>query len=308
MNLPQRVEITEVGPRDGLQNEERELFVEQKVDLIERLVATGITRIEAGSFVHPKWIPQMRGTDEVFRRIERRPGVRYVALVPNSRGAELALAEKPSELATVVSVSESHNRKNLNRTIEETLAEIRAVARLAAAARTPWTAYVSTAFGCPYEGEVPAAKVVDLAERLLTLDAAEVGLGDTTGMANPVLVDNVLRQFRQRLPGAPLRLHFHDTRGAGIANVLGALLAGETRFDASIGGLGGCPYAPGAGGNIATEDLVHTLQEMGIETGIDTKALIEVARFAQELAGRPLPGKVMVAGRREDLVAAHAGQ
>ena len=308
MYLPPSVDITEVGPRDGLQNEQREFAVEQKLQLIDRLVACGIVRIEGGSFVHPKWVPQMRGTDEVFRRLERRPGVSYIALVPNARGAQDALAAGADEIATVVSASESHNKKNLNRPIAGTMDEIAEVARLASEAGTAWSGYISTAFGCPYEGDVPVAQVAWLAEELIALGAAQVGLGDTTGMANPRLVDTMLRGLRERLPNALLRLHFLATRGSGIANVLAALQLGETRFDASIGGLGGCPYAPGAGGNIATEDLVHTLHEMGVETGIDLKALIEVAKYAEAVAGRELPGKVKLAGRREDLVAAHAGE
>ncbi len=308
MQLPDRAEITEVGPRDGLQNEARELSVEAKIDLVHRLVATGIRRIEVGSFVHPKWIPQMRGTAEVLAGIRREPGVTYVALVPNARGARDAIAARADEIATVVSASESHNRKNLNRSVEETLDETVEIARLAKKSGTGWSAYISTAFGCPYEGEVPFENVTSIAERLVALGADQVGLGDTTGMAHPMLVDAIITSFRGRLPDAALRFHFHDTRGAGIANALAALLRGEWRFDASIGGLGGCPYAPGAGGNVATEDLVHILHEMGVDTGIDLKALIEVARYAEEIAGRELPGKVKVAGRREDLVAAHAGK
>jgi hydroxymethylglutaryl-CoA lyase len=307
MQLPPAVDITEVGPRDGLQNEALELSVAQKVELIDRLVDCGIRRIEAGSFVHPNWIPQMRGTGEVLAALERRPGVTYVALVPNLRGAQDALAADADELATVVSASETHNRKNLNRTIEETMAEVEKVARLCGDTGKPWSGYVSTAFGCPYEGDVPGERVAELAERLAECGAAQLGLGDTTGMANPRLVDDVVAAVRRRVPQAEIRLHFHDTRGAGIANVLAALLAGETHFDASIGGLGGCPYAPGAGGNIATEDLVHTLHEMEVETGIDLPRLIEVAKYAEELAGRELPGKVKVAGRREDLVRTHGG-
>jgi hydroxymethylglutaryl-CoA lyase len=299
MRLPERVLITEVGPRDGLQNEARTIPTHQKVALIERLADTGLKRIEAVSFVHPRAVPQMADAPQVMAALRRRPGVTYIALVPNEVGARNAIAAQADELAVVVSASESHNRANLNRSIAETLAEIGRVARLAREASIPWTGYVSTAFGCPYEGEVDPERVVSLARELRDLGACAVALGDTIGVANPRQVYELVSRLRQELPGLPVRLHFHDTRGAALANVLAAMEAGADQFDGSVGGLGGCPYAPGASGNVATEDLVAMLEAMGVGTGVDLAALVEVSWFAEEVVGRPLEGRVRKAmGRR----------
>ena len=299
MRLPERVLITEVGPRDGLQNEARTIPTHQKVALIERLADTGLRRIEAVSFVHPRAVPQMADAPQVMAALRRRPGVTYIALVPNEVGARNAIAAQADELAVVVSASESHNRANLNRSIAETLAEIGRVARLAREASIPWTGYVSTAFGCPYEGEVDPERVVSLARELRDLGACAVALGDTIGVANPRQVYELVSRLRQELPGLPVRLHFHDTRGAALANVLAAMEAGADQFDGSVGGLGGCPYAPGASGNVATEDLVAMLEAMGVGTGVDLAALVEVSWFAEEVVGRPLEGRVRKAlGRR----------
>ncbi len=292
MPLPERVTITEVGPRDGLQNEARFVETAQKAAFIERLAAAGHRRIEATSFVHPKAIPPLRDAAELMTGLPRRPGVTYIALVPNEVGARNALAAGVDELATVVSASETHNRRNVNRSVEESLTGIAAVAELAAAAGTPWAGYVSTAFGCPYEGEVAPDRVIEMAARLWDLGASGIALGDTIGSGHPVQVTALVRGFREALPETPLRLHFHDTRGTALANVLAALEAGVDSFDASVGGLGGCPYAPGAAGNVATEDLVYMLEAMGIETGVDLRALVEVALWAEQLVGRPLPGRV----------------
>lgn len=305
MELPSRAVITEVGPRDGLQNEAAFVPTETKVELIRRLGETGLSRIEAVSFVHPKAIPQMTDAAEVMARLPRCPGVTYVALVPNEKGAQRALEARADEVAVVVSASETHNRRNVNRSVAESLEEVRRVAARCREAGVPWSGYVSVAFGCPYEGDVDPERVLALAARMVELGASSVGLGDTTGMGNPRQVAQVVRRFRGRFPGVRLRLHFHDTRGAGLANVLVALAEGATEFDASVGGLGGCPYAPGAAGNVASEDLVHLLHEMGVETGVDLDRLLAVARFAEEVAGRPLPGKVKQAGKRSDLVALH---
>ncbi len=292
MRWPERIVITEVGPRDGLQNEARILPVEDKVALIDRLAQTGLRRIEAVSFVHPRAVPQMADADQVMAALPRRPGVTYIGLVPNEVGARRAIAAGVDELATVVSASQAHNRANLNRTIEETMAEIAKVAALAREAGRPWAGYISTAFGCPYEGEVAPEAVLRLGRALRDLGAYAIGLGDTIGVANPRQVYELVTRFLEEVPGVELRLHFHDTRGAALANVVAAMQAGITHFDASVGGLGGCPYAPGASGNVATEDLVAMAQAMGIHTGIDLQALVEVSWFAEELVGRPLDGKV----------------
>ncbi len=294
--LPERVTITEVGPRDGLQNEDLYVETPQKVELIARLAAAGFSRIEAGSFVSAKAIPQMRDAADVFAAMPRREGVTYIALVPNVVGAGNAIAARADELATVVSASEVHNKRNINRSVEESLREIEGVAALASDAGIPWAGFVSTAFGCPYEGDVPEEQVVQLCRRLRNLGAAVVALGDTIGAGNPRQVTSLVRAVQDALPNTPLRLHAHDTRGTGLANILAALQEGVTSFDASVGGMGGCPYAPGAAGNVATEDVVYMMEEMGIATGVDLSALVEVARWMESIIGRQLPGRVKDAG------------
>jgi len=296
MRLPSTVTITEVGPRDGLQNEALFVPTEQKVELIERLAATGMRRIEAASFVSPKAIPQMRDAADLMAALPRRPGVTYVALVPNAVGARSAIAARADELATVLSASEAHNRQNVNRSIDESLVEIEIVAGLAAEAGLPWAGYISTAFGCPYQGAVPPEHVVRIAQQLRQLGAYAIALGDTIGAANPRQVSEYVRLLRHALPGTPLRMHVHDTRGTALANVLAALEAGVDSFDGSVGGLGGCPYAPGAAGNVATEDVVYMLREMGIDTGVDVATLVDTARWVEELVGRRLPGRVKDVG------------
>ena len=296
MRLPERVTVTEVGPRDGLQNEDGFVETPQKVELIERLAGTGLRRIEAASFVSPKAIPQMRDASEVMEQLPRREGVTYVALVPNEVGARNAIAAKADEIATVVSASETHNRHNVNRTVAESLAGVEKVAALAAEAGIPWAGYISTAFGCPYEGDVPSDQVVRIAQQLRDMGSYVVALGDTTGVANPAQVSALVRALQDALPDTPLRMHFHDTRGTALANVLSALQAGVESLDGSVGGLGGCPYAPGAAGNVATEDMVYLLHAMGIDTGVDLAALVDAARWAEALVGRKLPGRVKDAG------------
>jgi hydroxymethylglutaryl-CoA lyase len=295
---PESIVITEVGPRDGLQNEARPIPVEGKVALIERLAQTGLRRIEAVSFVHPRAVPQMANAEEVMASLRRYPGVAYIGLVPNLKGAQRAVAAGVDELATVVSASQSHNRANLNATIEETMTQIAQIAALAKDAGLPWAGYISTAFGCPYEGKVDADVVISLGQALHRLGAYAVSLGDTIGVANPRQVYELVSRFLKEVPGVELRLHFHDTRGVALANVVAAMQAGATQFDGSVGGLGGCPYAPGASGNVATEDLVAMAEAMGIRTGVDLHALVEVSWFAEELVGRPLDGKVRRALRR----------
>jgi hydroxymethylglutaryl-CoA lyase len=292
VNLPDRVTITEVGPRDGLQNESREIPVEQKVALIDALSSTGLARIEAASFVHPWAIPQMANAGEVMTSIQRRPGVTYIGLVPNETGARKAIDARADEIAVVVSASELHNRANINRSIGETLEEIRKVAVLCREYGIQWSGYISTAFGCPYEGAVHPERVLGLAAELRDTGAEAIALGDTIGIGNPRQVSELVEAFFARLRDTPLRLHFHDTRGMALANVVAALEAGATQFDGSVGGLGGCPYAPGASGNVATEDMVGMLRAMGIETGINLDALLDAARLAEEIVGRPLDGRL----------------
>ncbi|HMC80090.1 MAG TPA: hydroxymethylglutaryl-CoA lyase [Acidimicrobiia bacterium] len=293
-----RCEIREVGPRDGLQNEPP-VPVDDRIRLIDALAAAGLRRIEAASFVHPKAIPAMAGAEEVLAGIERRPGVAYTALVPNRRGAERALAAGADELSAVVSASATHNLKNLRRTPEETIAEIAGVIELAHSAGRPVDAAVATCFGCPYEGDIDPARVAAYARRLVDLGADTVYFGDTTGMGSPRRVSLLLDAVEaEGIDLGVVALHLHDTRGTGLANAYAALERGVTRFDASIGGLGGCPYAPGASGNIATEDLVHMVEDQGRDTGISLERLIAAAHLAEEIVGRRLPGQVMRAGPR----------
>ena len=303
LNFPKQVSIREVGPRDGLQNEAGWVPTEQKIELINALSHTGLKRIEAVSFVHPKAIPQMRDAAEVISRIERQPGVTYSAIVPNAQGARRAVEARLDEVEIFLSASESHNRKNVRMSVEESLAAAGEIAAILGENNLPFDAVISTAFGCPYEGDVPAQRVYWVAERLLKLtpQPLRITLGDTTGMANPAQVDRLVSEFRRRFPEVELSLHFHNTRGSGLANVLAGLLAGVTLFDSSLGGLGGCPYAPGATGNITTEDLVNMLNDMDIATGIDLAKLIECARLAQGYVGHELPSQVLKAGPRSQL-------
>lgn len=292
MRWPERVTITEVGPRDGLQNEAAIIPLERKIALIDALSLTGLARIEAASFVHPRAIPQMANATEVMAGITRREGVTYIGLVPNEVGARNAIAAGVDEIAVVVSASESHNRANVNRSVAESLEGIGSVAALAAGAGLPWAGYIATAFGCPYEGEVDPERVLSIARELRRAGAYAVALGDTIGIANPRQVFGLVSRLRDEVPGAQMRLHFHDTRGMALANVVAAMQAGAAQFDGSIGGLGGCPYAPGASGNVATEDMVGMLHAMGIETEVDLERLLDAAGLAEEVVGRGLEGRL----------------
>ena len=292
------VEIREVGPRDGLQNE-APVAIEARVRLIDALSRTGLRRIEAASFVRDDAIPPMAGSDQVMAQIERRPGVVYSALVPNPKGAERALAAKADELELVVSASETHNQKNVRRTVAESLVAAHELIEVAHGDDVPVEAIVSTAFGCPYEGDVAPERVAQLAGHLLDAGADRLSFGDTTGMATPRRVDDLLDALsRARIEPERIGLHFHNTRGTALANVLAGLERGVTRYDASIGGLGGCPYAPGASGNAVTEDLVHMLEDMDIATGIDLDVLLDCAHLAQDIVGRELPSALLHAGPR----------
>jgi hydroxymethylglutaryl-CoA lyase len=281
--------------------------VADRIRLIDALSATGLRRIEAVSFVSPAAIPPMAGAGEVMAGITRRPGVVYRALVPNLKGAELALAAAADEIEVVVSASETHNRRNVKRSVDESVAAAGELTQLAHGASTPVEAIVSTAFGCPYEGDVPEDRVAGIAARLRDGEADRLSFGDTTGMATPARVQSLLDALEAvGITADGISLHFHNTRGTGLANVVTALERGVTRFDASVGGLGGCPYAPGATGNIVTEDLVHMLEDMGVDTGVDLDALIDCAHLAQDIVGRELPGQVMRAGPRTATVEAPA--
>jgi hydroxymethylglutaryl-CoA lyase len=295
---PTSVEIREVGPRDGLQNE-APVPVEARIRLIDALSMTGLRRIEAAAFVSPAAIPPMAGSEDVMAGIERRPGIVYSALVPNAKGAERAIAARADEIEVVVSASETHNQKNVRRSVAESLIGSRDVVERAHAAGIEAEAIVSTAFGCPYEGDIAPERVAQLAGHLIDAGADRLSFGDTTGMATPRRVHDLLEAL-ERAGIAPDRvgLHFHDTRGTALANVVTALERGVVRFDASIGGLGGCPYAPGASGNAVTEDLVHMCHDMGIGTGIDLDALIACAELASKIVGRELPSALLHAGPR----------
>ncbi len=300
--FPERISLREVGPRDGLQNE-APVPTSAKVELIDALSRTGVSRIEAVSFVHPKAIPSMADAAEVWAAVDKSDAVRYSALVPNLRGAQRALDAGFREIEVVVSASQTHNRKNVNRSTEESLDEISVLLQRAHEAGATCQVIVSTAFGCPYEGDVPVQRVLDVAGRALADGADGISYGDTTGMATPGRVTALVGQTRMQFADVGLNLHFHNTRGAGLANVLAALQLGVVDYDASVGGLGGCPYAPGATGNVCTEDLVHMVEDMGIATGIDLDALLDAAREAERLVGRTLPSQVLRAGPRDRLVA-----
>jgi hydroxymethylglutaryl-CoA lyase len=297
-DLPGRVTIREVGPRDGLQSE-RPLTVDARIRLIDALSATGVPKIEAVSFVSPKAVPAMAGAADVWAGIHRDPGVRYSALVPNRRGAEAAVAAGGFHLLQAfLAASDGYNVKNVGKRVAESVADVADVAGVARQAGLSVEVSISAAFGDPYEGDVPADRVVEVALRVQEAGALGVSLGDTTGMATPTRVWDVVGLLRDRVPDLRLNLHFHDTRGTAMANVLAALEVGVEEFDASVGGLGGSPFAPGAGGNVATEDLVHMLTDMGIETGVDLDAVLTAARLVEELVGHPLASQVSKAGPR----------
>ena len=288
---PSRVHVVEVGPRDGLQNEKVTIATADKVTFIDLLGAAGFSVIEVTAFVSPKWVPQMGDAGDVVTAIHRRDGVRYPALVPNLAGLERAHAAGVTEVAIFAAASESFSRKNINQTVGESLDTYRAVCHRAAELGIRVRAYLSTAFGCPFEGAVAPARVAAIAEALVTMGAFEVAVSDTIGIAHPGQVPRVVAAVAERVPLARLALHFHDTRGTALANVLTALDLGVTTFDASAGGLGGCPYAPGATGNLATEDLVYMLDGLEIDTGVQLDALIDASVFIESRLDHPLPSR-----------------
>ena len=286
------VKIVEVGLRDGLQNEPVTLATEVKQELIERLFQAGIKHLEVTSFVHPKWIPQLSDADLLASRLPRLP-VTYRALVPNLLGLKRALDTEIDEYAVFLSASETHNRKNINKSIRDTIPVLKEVVQLAHQKGKRVRGYISTVFGCPYEGDVPLKNVVSICEQLLDMGVYEISLGDTIGVAAPLEVKTRLKELLTVVPASKLAGHFHDTCGTGLANAYVCLEAGVFTLDASFGGLGGCPYAPGAAGNLATEDLVYMLERQGVKTGIDLDQLCETSLYAEKHLGKPLSSKVL---------------
>ena len=295
--IPARVRIVEVGPRDGLQNEAASISTPDKIAFVDALAAAGHAVIEVSAFVSPKWVPQMADAAAVFAGISRRPGTRYTALVPNVEGLDRAIAAGVDEVAVFAAASESFSRRNINQGIDASLERYRDVCDRARAASLPVRAYVSTAFGCPFEGAVDPAAVVRVARALIQMGAYEVAISDTIGIAHPGQVTQLLEVLRPQLPASTIALHFHDTRGTGLANVLAALHLGIATFDASAGGLGGCPYAPGASGNLATEDLLYMLDGMGIETGVSIDGVAKASRLIAARLDHPLPSRYLAATR-----------
>lgn len=300
--LPERVTVYEVGPRDGLQNEPESLPVETKIALVDRLTEAGLPAIEVGSFVSPKSIPQLANTEEVYRRMHRQSGVRYPALVPNLRGLERAMACGVLEIAVFTAASETFNRRNINAGVDESIERFRPVVVRAREERIRVRGYVSTAFGCPFEGPVSPEAVREVVHKLLDLPVDEISLGDTIGVATPSDVYDVVETlYDSGVTRGVLALHFHDTRGTALANVYAGLECGITTFDSSAGGLGGCPYAPGAAGNLATEDLVYMLEGLGVRTGVTLGKVVEASLALSDALGHRPPGRYLaaVAGARE---------
>ena len=295
MKWPTSVTIKEVGPRDGLQNEKTVIETHDKIEWINRLSPTGLKHIEVTSFVNPKWIPPLADCRDVAMGIQRAEGVTYSALVPNMRGMEGFLAADLDEVAVFMSATESHNKKNINKTIDETFPVLKEVVDEGLKHGKKVRGYVSTVFGCPYEGQSDVHKALYVAEKLLDMGIYEISLGDTIGVANPRQVQEVLEVFLKKIPAERVAMHFHDTYGMALANITASLDMGITIFDGSLGGLGGCPYAPGASGNVATDDMVHMLHGAKIETGIEEGKLIDAARFMQDKIGRPLSSHVLQA-------------
>ncbi|ASK63420.1 hydroxymethylglutaryl-CoA lyase [Virgibacillus phasianinus] len=282
MDFSNKVSIKEVGPRDGLQNESEMVPTDAKIEWINMLSDSGTSYIEISSFVHPKWIPQLKDATEVAKKIKRNPNVTYAALVPNSTGLERALEVNIDEVCLFLSASETHNKKNINKSIADTLPVLESVSTESKKANKTVRGYVSTVFGCPYEGDIDTDKVISICDKLLTMGVDELSLGDTIGVADPAQVAKVLEELLRYFPKEKLAMHFHNTRGTALANVLVALDYGITNFDSAVGGLGGCPYAKGASGNLATDDLLYMLHRMGVVTGINEKNIIEAALYIEK--------------------------
>lgn len=297
----QQIYIQEVGTRDGFQIEPTFIPTEDKIRLINRLSRTGISKIEVTSFVSPKAVPNLRDAEEVLKSIDRVDGVVYTALIPNIKGAVRALANKLDEINLVLSVSETHNQKNVNRNTDDSFNEFKDIINMFQGTNIKINGSLGTSFGCPFEGNIPEDRVLSFIERYLDLGVSSISLADTTGMAHPLQVNRLATRVKQLWPNLPVTLHFHNTRGMGLANVLEGIRAGIDRYDASFGGIGGCPFAPGATGNVCTEDLVHMLEFMGYQTGVDLDQLISIAKELQQIIGRELPGQIIKAGKITDL-------
>jgi len=297
VSLPARVTVVEVGPRDGLQNEAAHVSVDDRVAFCDALLAAGLPVVEVGAFVSPKWVPQMAGSDELFRRLRKRPGARTPVLVPNRKGYEAARDAGCREIAVFTAASETFNRRNINASIDESFARFAEFVPEAKRDGTWVRGYVSTCFGCPYEGKVAPEKVVEVARRLVEIGCDEISIGDTIGVAVPTQSRDVMGLLLGVVPAERLAVHFHDTRGTALANVLAALEVGIAIVDSSAGGLGGCPYAPGASGNLASEDLLYMLHGMGIATGVDLDKVVAASRAMEPRLGRALPSKYLQACR-----------
>ncbi len=299
MQLPKQVQIKEVGPRDGLQNETTFIPTEEKIQLVNRLSESGLNYIEVTSFVHPKWIPQLADAVEVLKEIKRNSDITYAALVPNSKGLERALEAGIDEVSIFMSASEGHNKSNINKSIDETFPVLKEVVDGALAAGKTVRGYISTVIACPYDNYTKPEQVVYVAEKLFDMGISELSLGDTIGVGVPTQVDALLHEMLRHFKAEKLAMHFHDTRGTAIANVMTSLTHGITKFDSAIGGLGGCPYAQGASGNVATEDLLYLLHEMGIETGVSLEKIQQTALYVEGIIGKTLSSKLVVIAREE---------
>lgn len=293
MNYPKKVIITEVGPRDGLQNEKTVLSPSIKARFVDMLSDAGFPQIEVTSFVNPRWVPQMANAWEVFQKSHKVKGTRYIALVPNPKGMEDALKYKVDSIAIFTAASESFTKKNINRSIAESIDDFKIVMDAAKASNIWVRGYISTCFACPYEGPIAPEKVVEVSGKLLALGVDEISIGDTIGVATPNQVTHLVELLKKKCPSDKIALHLHDTRGTALANVLAGLNVGISKFDSSAGGLGGCPYAPGASGNLATEDLVYMLHGMGIQTGVDLNKLVEASKFISKELNRTLPSRYL---------------
>ena len=297
MNIKE-VKVTEVGPRDGFQSEKTILKTEDKIDIINNLIEAGFPRIEVSSFVSPKAIPQLADAESILSKVNRSSKTTLAALVPNSRGALRAVEAKLDEIVVFLSASESHNKKNVNRSVDESLQGFKEIADIAGKNNIPIQGDIATAFGCPFEGNISPKNLADISKEYKQMGFKGVTLGDTTGMATPVVVKDAIKSIRDNVPGFDITLHFHNTRGVGLANVMTGLNEGITDYESCFGGMGGCPFAPNATGNICSEDLIYLLHEMGIKTGIDLDKIISVAKKVENLVGHKLPGQVMRAGHR----------
>ena len=292
------VKITEVGPRDGFQSEKTVLKTEDKIDIINNLIEAGFPRIEVSSFVSPKAIPQLADAEIILNKVNRSSQTTLAALVPNARGALRAVEAKLDEIVVFLSASESHNKKNVNRSVKESLLGFKEIADIAGKNNIPIQGDIATAFGCPFEGNISSKKLADISKEYKLMGFKGVTLGDTTGMATPPVVIDAINAIRNNVPDFNITLHFHNTRGVGLANVMSGLNLGITDYESCFGGMGGCPFAPNATGNICSEDLIYLLHEMGIETGIDLDKIISIAKKVENLVGHKLPGQVMRAGHR----------